>query len=209
MESDPPSVKVFPLTTFHPILSKALHKIAASAMQVLVLPISSVPITVSSWIPFAVSTLFHHKQAHPTVTPAPSIHTTTNLTHAQGFNTQYSNQAMSPPTTCPTAEQLSTTTSSLPAIISVTFLHSISSQTPQVTTQHTPLCTMSHKALHAFITFLSPSEQYFLGYYTFPPSMQHFILTFIAIISQWHQMAQYKTQMVPLHGLSTAPNQKP
>ena len=34
---------------------------------------------------------------------------------------------------------------------------------------------MSHKALHAFITFLPPSEQYFLGYYTFPLSMQHFI----------------------------------
>ena len=34
---------------------------------------------------------------------------------------------------------------------------------------------MSHKALHAFLTTLSPSKQYFLGYYTFPPRIQHLI----------------------------------
>ena len=34
---------------------------------------------------------------------------------------------------------------------------------------------MSQKALRAFLTTLPPSEQYFLGYYTFPPSIQHFI----------------------------------
>ena len=175
MESDPPSVKVFPLTTFHPILSKALHKIAASAMQVLVLPISSVPITVSSWIPFAVSTLFHHKQAHPTVSPAPSIHTTTNFTHTQGFNTQYSNQTMSPPTTCLTAEQLSTTTSPLPANISAIFLHSCSPQTSQVTTQHTSLGTISHKAMHTFVATLLSSEQYSLSCYAFPLCIEQFV----------------------------------
>ena len=65
------------------------------------LPINSVPITVSSWTPVAVSTLYHHKQASPTVTPAPG-HTTTNLIHTQSFNTHYSNQAKShsPPSLC-------------------------------------------------------------------------------------------------------------
>ena len=82
---------------------------------------------------------------------------------------------MSPPTPHPSAEQLSTAISSLPANTSATFLHSVSPQPPQVTTQHTALCKMSHKALHAFITTLPFSEQYFLGCYTFPPSIQLFI----------------------------------
>ena len=161
-------------------------------MQVLVLPINSVPITVSSWNPFAVSTRFHHKQAHPTVSPAPSIHTTTNLTHTQGFNIQYSNQAMSPPSTHPTAEQLSTTTSSLPVNLSATFPHPVVPQPPQVTTQPTPQCKTSHKAFHAFISTLPPSEQYFLGCYTsllvYNGSFQKTIQTNL----QWHQTAQCK-----------------
>ena len=62
-----------------------------SGTSIPLLPTNSVPITASSWTPFAVSTLYHHKQASPTGTPAPSIHTTKNLTHTQGFSTQYSN----------------------------------------------------------------------------------------------------------------------
>ena len=138
------------------------------------LPTNSVPITVSSWTLFAVSTLFHHKQASPTATPT-SIHTTTNITHTHSFNILYSNQAMSPPNPHPSTEQLSTALSSLPANISVTYLHSVLPYPHQFTTHHTLPCKMSHKALHAFITSLPLSEQYFLGCYIFPPSIQHFI----------------------------------
>ena len=81
----------------------------------------------------------------------------------------------SPNTTYLTAEQLSPTTSSLPANISATFPHPISLQPPQDITQPTSPCNMSHKALRAFLTTLPPSEQYFLGCCTLPPSIQHFI----------------------------------
>ena len=138
------------------------------------LPINSVPIKVSSWTPVAVSTLYHHKKASPTATPAPR-HTTTNLTHTQSFNTHYSNQAKSPFTPHPSAERPSSATSSLPANISATFLHSASTQSHQFTTQHTPPCTTSHKALRAFLTTMPLSEQYFLGHYIIPPNIQHFI----------------------------------
>ena len=95
--------------------------------------------------------------------------------HTQSFNTQYSNQAMSPPTPHPSAEQPSTAISSLPANISTSFPQLVPTQSHQFTTQHTPLCTTSHKALHAFLTTLPLSEQYFLGHYIFPPNIQHFI----------------------------------
>ena len=132
------------------------------------LPTNSVPITVSSWTPFAVSTLYHHKQASPTVTPTPR-HTTTHLTHTQSFNTHYSSQAKSPLTPHPSTEQPSTAISSLPANISTSFLHLVSTQSHQFTSQHTPPCTTSHKALRAFLTTMPLSEQYFLGHFIFPP----------------------------------------
>ena len=138
------------------------------------LPTNSVPITVSSWTPFAVSTLYHHKQASPTGTLAPG-HTTTNLTHTQSFNTHYSNQAKSQFNPHPTPEQPSTAISSLPTNISTSFPHLVPTQSHQFTTQHTPPCTTSHKALRAFLTTMPLAEQYFLGHYTFPPNIQHFI----------------------------------
>ena len=75
----------------------------------------------------------------------------------------------------PSAEQPSTAILSPPANISTSFLHSVSPHPHQFTTQHTPPCTMSHKALRAFLTTMPLSEQYFLGHYIFPPSKQHFI----------------------------------
>ena len=135
---------------------------------------SSVPITVIFWIPFAVSTPFHSKQVHYIDSPAPSQHSQTSPTHTQGLNIQYPNHVVL--TTTPTqftAEQLSTAISSLPENISATFPHPASPQPPQVTTQPTPLCKMS-QAWHAFIATLPPSEQYFLGCYTFSPGIQHF-----------------------------------
>ena len=83
----------------------------------------------------------------------------------------------SPNTTYLSTEQLSPTTSSLPANVSTTFPHPISPQPPQVITQPTSPCNMSHKAFQAFITTLLTSEQFFLGCYTFPPSIQHFVST--------------------------------
>ena len=59
--------------------------------------------------------------------------------------------------------------------MAATFPHPVSPQLPQVITQFTTLCKMSHKAFHAYITTLPPSEQYFLGCYTLPSSIQPFI----------------------------------
>ena len=52
------------------------------------LPTNSVPITVSSWTPFAVSTLLHHKQISPTVPLAHSVQQTSHTHRASTLNTQ-------------------------------------------------------------------------------------------------------------------------
>ena len=105
---------------------------------------SSVPITVSSWIPYAVSTLFHHKQALLTVPRSLSTNHN-NLTHTEP---QHSTPKPRKSTlnTHPSAEQLSTATSSLTANISTSFPHLVPTQSHLFTTQHTPPCTTSHKA---------------------------------------------------------------
>ena len=109
----------------------------------------------------------------------------------------------------PSTEQPSTAISSLPANISTSFPHSVSTQPHQFTTQHTPPCTTSHKALHTFLTTMPLSEQYFLGHFIFPPSIQHFLSDIHSNKFTMASDGSVRAPTVPSHGSSTAPNQKP